>query len=95
MEYLIQELLVLILHFTENYVRDKNWMTLEDAVHKTTYLPAKRFNLKKRGLVRADFYADLFVFSADEIGTEATYLNPDTPSNGIYHVMVNGKWETV
>ena len=25
--------------------------------------------------------------------TEATYLNPDTPSNGIYHVMVNGKWE--
>ena len=49
--------------------------------------------LKKRGLVRADFYADLFVFSADEIGTEATYLNPDTPSKGIYHVMVNGQWE--
>ena len=75
------------------FVRDKNWMTLENAVHKTTYLPAKRFNLKKRGLVRADFYADLFVFSADEIGTEATYLNPDTPSKGIYHVMVNGQWE--
>ena len=44
-------------------------------------------------MVSENFYADLFVFSADEIGTEATYLNPENPSKGIYHVMVNGKWE--
>lgn len=75
------------------FVREKKWMTLENAVHKTTHLPAKRFNFKKRGLLKPGFYADLFVFSADEIGTEATYLNPDSPVKGIKHVMVNGKWE--
>ena len=78
--------------FLGEYVREKGWMSLEEAIHKVSELPAKRFRLEKRGLLRATYCADLIAFSADEIGTRSTYIEPDCAPDGIEHVLINGAW---
>ena len=78
--------------FLGEYVREKGWMSLEEAIRKVSALPAKRFRLEKRGLLRASYCADLAVFSADEIGTQANYVDPDHAPEGIEHVLINGDW---
>ena len=74
------------------FVRERGWMTLEEAVHKTTGLPAARFRMRGRGCVTPGYRADLMVFSAERIGTRSTYLEPRHAPEGIRDVMVNGRW---
>jgi len=74
------------------FVNRRGWFSLEQAVHKATGLPASRFRLSHRGFIKKDYWADLVVFDPETIGTRATYLEPDTPPDGIVHVMVNGSW---
>jgi N-acyl-D-amino-acid deacylase len=74
------------------YVRDRCWLTLEEGVHKATGLPARRFKLRRRGLIQPGFFADVTVFDPAAIGTRATYLDPARRPEGIVHVIVNGKW---
>jgi len=45
-----------------NLVREENLMLLEKAVVKITSLPARKFNIKERGLITEGYYADLVVF---------------------------------
>ena len=78
--------------FFGEYVRDKGWMALEEAVWKATGLPAQRFGLAGRGIAAAGNWADLVVFSPEKIGTQATYENPDLAPEGIEYVIVNGHW---
>ena len=37
--------------FLGEYVREKSWMSLEEAIHKATGLPAQRFHLEREGLL--------------------------------------------
>ena len=76
--------------FLGEYVRDKAWMSLEDAIRKVSALPAARFGLEGRGLLQPGNCADLVVFSADEIGTSGNYVEPDRAPEGIAHVFING-----
>ena len=69
--------------FLGEYVREKGWMSLEDAIHKVTALPAARFRLEKRGMVQPGYAADLVVFSAEEIGTKSNYVEPNHGPEGI------------
>ena len=78
--------------FLGEYIREKKWMSLEQAIHKATALPAKRFRLEDRGLVQPGHWADITVFSADEIGTKSSYVDPEHVPEGIAHVLVNGTW---
>lgn len=73
-----------------HYSRDLKLMPLEAAVHKMTGLPAMRFGLTKRGLVREGHAADLVVFDAATVNDRATYANPARVSAGIDAVLVNG-----
>jgi dihydroorotase/N-acyl-D-amino-acid deacylase len=72
------------------YVREKGWLTLEEAIHKITGAPAERFGLKDRGLLKRGYAADVTVFDPESIGTPATYEEPDLPPAGIHHVFRNG-----
>ena len=74
------------------FVREKQWFTVEEAVHKVTALPAERFKLNQRGLLALGNWADVTVFDADRIGTKANYMDPHHAPEGILHVLVNGKW---
>lgn len=71
-------------------VRDRKLFTLEDAVRKMTSIPAERFGLTDRGVVREGAFADLVVFDAERVADRATYEEPHQLSVGIEHVLVNG-----
>jgi len=72
------------------YVRELHWLTLAEAIRKMTSLPAKRFKLNDRGLIRAGFKADLVVFDPNTIIDRATFQEPQLTSQGVKHVFVNG-----
>ena len=56
-----------------------------------TLLPARRFNLSDRGLVRAGFKADLVLFDPATIIDRATFQEPQLTATGVKRVFVNGK----
>ncbi len=72
-------------------VRDSHTLTLEQAVQRMTSLPAQRFGLWDRGLVREDMWADIVVLDPDTIADRGTWENPRQFPAGIEYVLVNGQ----
>ncbi|MBS0419949.1 MAG: D-aminoacylase [Proteobacteria bacterium] len=72
------------------YVREKKWLELPEAVRKMTSLPAKRLGWTDRGIVRPGAIADLVLFNPKTVRDRATFLHPETVSEGIETVFVNG-----
>jgi N-acyl-D-amino-acid deacylase len=72
------------------YAREQRLLTLQDAVHKMTGLPARRLGLRDRGVVRVGARADLVVFDPRRIADQATYEDPHRYPTGVEHVLVNG-----
>jgi len=73
------------------YVREEKVLTLEDAIRKMTSLPANTFRIRKRGILKEKFYADIVIFSPERIIDKATFGNPNQYPEGIEYVIVNGK----
>lgn len=73
-----------------HYSREEKLFPLTEAVRKMTSLPAQRFNLEGRGLIREGNYADLVLFNPDTIIDTATFTDPVRPAAGIARVWVNG-----
>lgn len=73
------------------YVHGRHLLSLEDAVRKMTSLNAAKIGLADRGLVRVGMWADITVFDPEKISDRATYTEPFQYSDGIVHVIVNGK----
>jgi N-acyl-D-aspartate/D-glutamate deacylase len=73
------------------YSRDQKLFPLEEAVHKMTGLPAERFRIEGRGLIREGFHADLVLFDPKSILDTATFDVPIAASSGIEAVWVNGE----
>ena len=72
------------------YVREKNVITLEDAVRKMTSLPAQRFHITNRGLLQPGMYADIVIFDAGTVKDQSTFEHPHAYSTGFKYVFVNG-----
>jgi N-acyl-D-amino-acid deacylase len=70
--------------------RQKGWLTLEQAVHKITGLPAAKYRLHDRGLIRPGMAADLVVFDPATVRDNATFEEPRRSPDGIHYVFVNG-----
>ena len=73
------------------YVRERHTLTLEDAVRKMTSLPAGRFRIFDRGIVRPGMKADLVVFDPARVRDTAEFGKPHQMAEGFVHVLVNGK----
>ena len=73
-----------------HYSRDQKLFPLAEAVHKMTALPARNFQISKRGLVREGYYADLALFDPDTVSDTATFDAPEQAAAGIERVWVNG-----
>ncbi|MHB1654696.1 MAG: N-acyl-D-amino-acid deacylase family protein [Desulfitobacteriaceae bacterium] len=73
------------------YVRDKNTLTLEQAVYKMTYLPSNRLGLFDRGLIRPGMIADITLFNKNTVNDLSTYAEPKIIPSGIEVVLVNGE----
>lgn len=72
-------------------VRDRKWLTLEQAVRKATSIPAARFGLADRGEIRVGAFADLVVFDPATVADRATFDDPRQTPAGIDHVFVAGR----
>ncbi len=72
------------------FVRERGWLTLEEAIRKMTALPAARLKLDDRGLIRAGARADLVLFDPATVIDNSTFSDPSTLSTGIHRVWVNG-----
>ncbi|WP_234736981.1 N-acyl-D-amino-acid deacylase family protein [Tellurirhabdus bombi] len=72
------------------YVREKAVIPLEDAVRRMTSLPAQRFRLADRGLLKPDYAADIVIFDEKTVGDAATYEAPHAYSKGFSYILVNG-----
>ena len=72
------------------YSREQKLFPLSEAVYKMTGLPARRFGLGNRGLIKENYKADLVLFDADKVRDAATFINPIQPAEGIEGVWVNG-----
>ena len=73
------------------YVREEKLLTLEEAVRKMTSLAASRAGFKNRGVLRAGMKADVIVFSPEKVRDVSTYEDPHHFSEGVSHVIVNGR----
>ncbi|GGF28247.1 N-acyl-D-amino-acid deacylase family protein [Echinicola rosea] len=73
------------------YVREENVISLEEAIHKLTHLPSTNLRIKKRGLLKQGYYADLAIFDPQKIEDRATFDKPHQYAEGMVHVLVNGQ----
>lgn len=72
------------------YVREEHKLTLEEAIHKFSALPAQRMRLTDRGVLKAGMWADVVIFDPATIHDVATFENPNQLSQGMEYVLVNG-----
>jgi dihydroorotase/N-acyl-D-amino-acid deacylase len=73
------------------YVREEHLLTLEQAVHKMTGMPATRVGLRDRGILRAGAFADITIFDPKTVIDRATFEMPNQHPDGIRFVIVNGQ----
>ena len=72
------------------YVREDSVLTLEEAVHKMSGLPAERLNLTDRGVLREGNVADVALFDPAAIMDTAEFGDPHHYAQGVIHVFVGG-----
>ena len=83
-----------------SWVRDKEVLTLENAVHKLTQVQADLFGFTDRGVLRVGALADIVVFDAATVSPGPVRRVVDFPANGerltadqptgMHHLFVNG-----
>jgi len=73
------------------YVREKQWLTLTEAIRKMTTMPAARLGLTDRGAIRPGLKADLVLFDPETIIDHSTFEQPRALATGIARVWVNGR----
>jgi N-acyl-D-amino-acid deacylase len=76
--------------FLGKYVRDEKLIPFPEAIRRLTSLPASNLSIKKRGLLKTGFYADIAIFNPNEVKDKATFDNPKEYATGMVHVLVNG-----
>ncbi len=82
-----------------HWVRERQIMSLEDAVKKLTFLPASIFGIHDRGLLRRGMAADIFAFDPAKVDLAEPEKVQDLPegapryiqrAKGIPYTVVNG-----
>jgi N-acyl-D-amino-acid deacylase len=87
-------------YLLSHWVREKQIMSLEDAIRKLTFIPASLFGLYDRGLVRPGMAADMMIFDPATIAPLEPGEAHDLPggakrrkqlATGIEYTVVNGQ----
>jgi N-acyl-D-amino-acid deacylase len=87
-------------HLLGHWVRERQALTLEQAIRKLTFDLASFWGLQGRGLVREGYFADLAIFDPSTVAPEMPTLEDDLPagakrlkqkSTGMLATIVNGQ----
>ena len=73
------------------YVRERKALTLPQAIHKMSALPASRLRITDRGRLATGLAADVVVFDPATVADTATFEAPFNYPVGIPTVIVNGQ----
>ena len=76
--------------FFSRVTKNPGGLTIEDAVHRMTGMPAERMGLIGRGEISEGNMADLVVFDPNGFAETATLEDPNRTCTGVRHVTVNG-----
>ena len=76
--------------FFHHFVTETKHMTVEQAIHRMTGLPASRLAWSDRGIIRQGAWADLAIFDAARFAERGTTFEPNQTAEGMRHVLVNG-----
>ena len=87
-------------HVFAHWVREKQALSVEEAVKQVTHEPARRWGFHDRGVIKAGNAADLTIFDPKTIGPNMPEVVHDLPSgarrlkqtaHGIMCTVVNGE----
>jgi N-acyl-D-amino-acid deacylase len=73
------------------YVRELKVIPFEEAIRRMTSLPAQKFNLQHRGMIKEGMAADILLIDENTVTDVATFEQPHQYSKGIPYVIVNGQ----
>ena len=73
------------------YVKERGILTLEEAIHKMTAMPAERVGLTDRGYLKEGYAADINIFDPDQIRDLATFTRSKQLSEGIAYTLIGGE----
>jgi N-acyl-D-aspartate/D-glutamate deacylase len=87
-------------HVLSHWVREKQALTLEEAVRMLSFVPASQWGLTGRGLLHEGWNADVVVFNPDTVAPMMPELTYDLPAGarrlkqkaaGVMATVVNGE----
>ena len=86
-------------HLLGDGVRERGLLSLEEAVHQLTDVPARLYGLRHRGRLAPGWHADVVIFDPTTVGPGPVRTRDDLPggasrlyaeAEGIAHVLVHG-----
>ncbi len=72
------------------YVYTDHVLTIEQAIRRSSAMPAAMLRIKDRGLIANGMFADLIVFDPKTVTDRSTYRDPELLATGMKFVLVNG-----
>ena len=72
------------------FVRERQLISLKEAIYKMSGFPAERFRLSDRGRIRRGLAADIVVFDPETVADRSTWSDPVQSPVGVNWVFVNG-----
>jgi N-acyl-D-amino-acid deacylase len=74
----------------KKYALEEKVITLEEAIKKSTSMPAEMIGLKDRGTIKEGNIADIVLLNLETIQDNATFADPHHYSTGIEYLIING-----
>ena len=73
------------------YVLERELISIEEAIKKMTYMPAKVMGFQDRGLIKEGYKADINIFDPNQFKDNATFDHPNKMATGLDYCIINGQ----
>ena len=74
----------------KRFVLEEKILSLEQAIHSMTGLPADTFKMAGRGKIKEGNFADITVIDLENLEDNSTYVDPHHYAKGMEYLIVNG-----